>query len=100
MPRGSGLDAKLSRSLRFWKVPGVRSDTDGILDLRTASSMDLISLDRAESAATLDMDLAWMGATLYLDTPRTLESDPSMFGLLFTDAAHHILRMANTSVIC
>ena len=54
------------------------------------SSMDLFSLDRAEPAI-LDLDLAFKSSAPDLDAPCSLKSDPSMFGLLFTDAAHHAL---------
>ena len=54
------------------------------------SSMDRFSLERTESAS-VDLDLALKGEVPYLHATQSMKPDPSMMGLLFTDAAHHVL---------
>jgi hypothetical protein len=56
------------------------------------SSTDLFSLPRTESASLV---FAFKAALPNVGTPRSQKSDPSMLGLLFTDAAHHVLDRAS-----
>jgi hypothetical protein len=51
-------------------------------------SMDVFSLARTESTS---LDLALKNAALNLGTRSVLKPDPSILGLMFTDAAHHVL---------